>query len=259
MTSLSEPEARGMCPRSWSVLLHSLYERVEAANCLDKTVRCKQLPLAMLALLRRNASLNPMHEARLRTSGILACFDHFCRYLDDIMSLNNPHLPRLCYNRNYVNITHATPIHGIYPPCLKITLSASASTLHFMDIEVSAVGPLTTQQFQTTLYDKRNHALKDVPCKRYVHRDSDAPLWCKVNVIVSQFIRFSRLITNLEDLWARCAECYWRLRASFFTQRHLRHPLRRAIARVADNIALDALSVKQYITTAIRDADPATL
>src|SRR3569833_1161366 len=121
-------------------------------------------------------------------------------------------------------------IRGIYPSTLEIKLSEALPRGVFMDIDMEVLYTKRKHPFvKTAVYDKREHELKHWPqAKYYVHAHSNVPVEFKLNVLVSQSIRFSRLCTYVDDFANRMAACYVSLlRDSHLDEASLRWVLRK--------------------------------
>ena len=153
------------------------------------------------ALVVLNSS--PSAVERGMVYAALEPFRFVVRFVDDLIliSVTGPStVERLLYVSQ-----HFAGIHGIYPDCLVLVSSTveGGRVLRALDVEVlpanTVCGPLVTR-----LYDKRRQ-----PCfadamniRRFPPIESMLALSCKLNVFDSQFVRFSRLITEVNNFVA---------------------------------------------------------
>jgi len=114
------------------------------------------LPMYELAFLENLANLatNTMNPQAKQTQAkqILSSFLMTGRYIDDLLSINNPYLKFLLYI-NQTLFYH--DLHGIYPDTLLLKCAHSGTEVPFMDISIRPSGHgscLTTE-----LHDKRRH------------------------------------------------------------------------------------------------------
>jgi hypothetical protein len=70
-----------------------------------------------------------------------------------------------------------------------------------------------SQRFDTSPFDKRDHDLHMLPPKAYVHIHSDAPLWCKQNIMYTQFLSSIKLTSPLlfDSNTIECGRIYHRM------------------------------------------------
>ena len=71
------------------------------------------------------------------------------------------------------------------------------------------ITPSGRRYVHTSVYDKREHELSRWPqAKNYVHADSDIPVQFKLQIMISQTLRFSRLCSGVSEFAHRVAMCY---------------------------------------------------
>ena len=139
-------------------------------------------------------SLNPNLSLVARATH--NAFRFSTRFLDDLLSLQNPHLANLLYtNLSYLNL------HGIYPPTLRVEPQHHTHLLHqempFLDILLIPDTSSTSCRLITHLYDKRvQPAFFNIRLSRFVHLSSNVNDSCKRNILTSQIHRLSRIITD---------------------------------------------------------------
>ena len=132
----------------------------------------------------------------LAAQAILDAFRFSGRFLDDLLSLHNPHLATLMYN----NLSYLD-LHGIYPPTLRVEPQHHIHLLHqempFLDILLIPDTSGTSCRLITRLYDKRvQPAFINIRLSRFVHLSSNVNDSCKRNILTSQLNRLSRVITD---------------------------------------------------------------
>ena len=130
----------------------------------------------------------------------IGCFRFAVRFVDDeaVITWESADMVQ---GLHYDNVSHAG-VHGLYPSFLRLhsTTIGVGRVLHVLDVEVLPAnvvsGPLITR-----LYDKRREAgfavVRNIV--RFPAIDSMLSLSCKLNVFDAQFVRFSRIITDVQD------------------------------------------------------------
>jgi hypothetical protein len=105
-------------------------------------------------------------------------FSHTYRYIDDILTLCNPHfIPSLPH---------------IYPTYLQVNEEQNNPSVHFLDIRISRTHRKTAP-YLTNLFDKRQlPKFAALPMTRYPHTLSFVPRRFGTNIITSQSYRFLR-------------------------------------------------------------------
>lgn len=149
--------------------------------------------LRRLAAVYLDISLSFLHTL---VSQIARAFVFTSRYIDDLLSINNPYLHRLMYYNQW----HCHPlITGIYPRTLSVTPVASGNTVSYMDISIQRQ-PGSISRLMTVLFDKREHQpLRDLFIIKSPHASSNISTTAKYGVITSQFHRLRRIIMLKED------------------------------------------------------------
>ncbi len=121
---------------------------------------------------------------------ILSSFLMTGRYIDDLLSINNPYLEILLYT-NQTLFYH--DLHGIYPDTLLLKCAHSGTQVPFMDISIRPSGQ--GSRLTTVLYDKRRHEpLSSLFIIKYPHMSSNISDTAKFNIITSQYHRFLSII-----------------------------------------------------------------
>ena len=122
------------------------------------------------------------HEGLLiRTDlSVAAKFSNTCRYIDDLLTLNNPDF-QAC-------------IGQIYPPELELKKTTeSHDSCSYLDLNINVLNG----KFCTDLYDKRdafNFSIVNFP-----HMDSNIPSKPAYGVVISQLVRYLRICCNYQD------------------------------------------------------------
>jgi hypothetical protein len=131
---------------------------------------------------------------------ILQDFTYCGRYLDDLITIDNPSLQQLLYTTDI----HRRQ-HGIYPPSLTLTRSTSGIAVPFLDITIlprpSPLLPAGANTILTTrLCDKRRgDACAHLNIIRLPRITSFLNAASKYGVITSQFHRLRRNNTDYAD------------------------------------------------------------
>jgi hypothetical protein len=116
---------------------------------------------------------------------IAKAFLHTARFVDDLLSLDNPHFAKYIYLPE-----------GIYPDYLILNLEQSDLNLHFLDITILQ----TVNRFWTTLHDKRNDPKYDkVPMLRYAHFSTHLPASTLYNTVTGQLHRYRGICQKKKD------------------------------------------------------------
>jgi hypothetical protein len=137
---------------------------------------------------------------------VLDSFLYTARYIDDMYSLANPILPHLTYiNQSWFGV------HGLYPPTLNLAVAHEGAEVVYMDMRVVMsfqyrdVGGGNFQgvaDFETYLYAKHVHGpFRFLRLIRFPHITSSLNWVAKYNIMVTEFHRLTRRITNHADLW----------------------------------------------------------
>ena len=126
------------------------------------------------------------------------------RYIDDLLSINNPYLKLLRYTTDHPFFPE---IHGIYPPALSLACTSAGTSVSYMDISITPTpGQTHLHRLTTILYDKREHPpLSDLCIIKFPHISSNISATAKYGIITSQFHRYRRIIMWREDFIFRLA------------------------------------------------------
>ncbi len=84
------------------------------------------------AAIRRTANTpNNAASKQKQANKLLKGFTWTCRYIDDLLALNNPHFKKLLYTTDWL-----WGLKGIYPNCLDLSQSDSGTSVKFLDIDI---------------------------------------------------------------------------------------------------------------------------
>ncbi|PNH05540.1 Ubiquitin-protein ligase E3A [Tetrabaena socialis] len=124
------------------------------------------------------------------------------RYLDDLLSLRNPHLEPLLKRGAGPAPGHV--IHGLYPEELDIPVQQHphlpVSDVPFLDVLICFVPVDGVCRFTTRLYDKRYQpAFLHVRLSRFIHSSSNVNEAAKRTIFISQFRRLQRIILDIDN------------------------------------------------------------
>lgn len=144
----------------------------------------------------------PLHQTARH---ILQAFVLTGRYIDDLLSINNPYLRLLLYTSQHPFFPE---IHGIYPSSLSATCTSAGESAPYMDIFITpAPNQHSQHRLTTTLYDKREHPpLSALFIIKFPHISSSISDTAKYNIITSQFHRYRRIILWRKDFIYRLAK-----------------------------------------------------
>ncbi len=136
--------------------------------------------LESLASLATN-TMNPLAK-QTQAKHILKSFLMTGRYIEDLLSINNPYLMFLLYT-NQTLIYH--DLHSIYPDTLLLKCAHSGTEVPFMHISIRPSGH--GSRLTTVLYDKRRYEpLSSLFIIKYPHMSSNISATAKFNIITSQ-------------------------------------------------------------------------
>ena len=145
-------------------LLRQVIGTPMGTNCasLSANFYLAMYELAFLENLANMATntMNPQ-ATQAQAKQILKSFLMTGRYIDDLLSINNPYLKFLLYT-NQTLFYH--DLHGIYPDTLLLKCAHSGTEVPFMDISIRPSG--LGGRLTTVLHDKRRHE----PCHPVHHQ-----------------------------------------------------------------------------------------
>jgi len=119
--------------------------------------------------------------SRLITHDVFRSFMCTCRYIDDILSIDNPLFDEYKY------ITPSQPF-GLYPQnMLNLEGSSPSTNVEFLDLRIH----LHNGRYVTTIFDKRTHSkYRNVPIAKFPDNESFIPSNIRYNIVLSQAHRF---------------------------------------------------------------------
>lgn len=148
-----------------------------------------------------NDAMNPPAK-QTQAKQILSSFLMTGRYIDDLLSINNPYLKFLLYT-NQTLFYH--DLHGFYPDTLLLKCAHSGTEVPFMDISIRPSGQ--GSRLTTVLYDKcRHEPLSSLFIIKYPHMSSNISDTAKFNIITSQYHRFLSIILSKANFVASMAD-----------------------------------------------------
>ena len=131
---------------------------------------------------------------------VLRTFQWVVRYIDDIFA--PPGLPFHFIEQFLYTTQSFQGVVGIYPPSIRIVSTSQplGLTANYMDIHAYLAGT-SHGPVMTMLYDKRTEPefLARVQPIRLQHISTCLSASCKWNIFDAQFVRFTRLITDVND------------------------------------------------------------
>ena len=141
-------------------------------------------------------------KSLIRTDlSVAAKFNNTCRYIDDLLTLNNPDF-QAC-------------IGQIYPPELELKKTTeSHDSCFYLDLNIN----ILNGKFYTDLYDKRDTFSFSIV--NFPHMDSNIPSKPAYRVAISHLVRYLRICCNYQDFAYRSKLLTNRLRIPK-TLRHL--------------------------------------
>ena len=132
---------------------------------------------------------------------VVSSFAFTSRFVDDLLSINNPLLSHLLYTSQQLG-----PLHGVYDPDLRVLpASDTAPGLHhvnYLDLQFvpSRVPGGDAIRLDIKLYDKRLEAkFARLKLQRFPHSTSALSTMCKLNIIVSRYTHMHRVLTIKGD------------------------------------------------------------
>ena len=120
-------------------------------------------------------------KSLIRTDlSVAAKFNNTCRYIDDLLTLNNPDFQAY--------------IGQIYPPELELKKTTeSHDSCSYLDLNIN----ILNGKFYTDLYDKRDTFSFSIV--NFPHMDSNIPSKPAYGVAISQLVRYLRICCNYQD------------------------------------------------------------
>ena len=133
---------------------------------------------------------------------LLTIFALTKRYIDDCLSLNNPHFQKFALKSQDEVVENG--IHGIYPSCLSLNLEQSSfSTIHFLDVQIKR----HHKTWYTSIFDKREvPPLNQISNVKFPEMDSFLSDGSKYSVLMGQLHRFARICKRRKDFLSRARQ-----------------------------------------------------
>ena len=114
---------------------------------------------------------------------VIDAFNTTSRYLDDILNINNVYFENM--------------LSQIYPPELQLDKANTDTETAFLDLHLSDSNDIVS----TKIYDKRVDF--DFEIVNFPFLDGDVPRSTSYGVYISQFIRFARASSHVNELNTR--------------------------------------------------------
>ena len=173
----------------------------------------------------------PPHTASSPALQLWSSFRFTRRYVDDLITTAGVFLPDLMYTSQTWGPHH---IQGIYPNTLKLEQAQQGFDVPFMDVLVmgreSEHSPAV--QVATRLYDKRRTAAYDkINIIRMPHITSQLSIRCKYGILISQFHRFQRIITEAANFQKEIANLILTLLLKGYNLTRMMRVLKRLLHR----------------------------
>ena len=167
-----------------------------------------------------------------QNSQLAKTFSCTFRYIDDLLTLNNP---------NFVD-----EIKNIYPTQLELKKTTETdSKLSYLDLEINIVD----SRFTTTVYDKRdgfNFHIVNFP-----YMDSNIPSKPAYGVYISQLVRIGRICDNYENFSTRHHHLTCRLVKQGFLYDKLISSFKKFCSRYPDIFSKFKVSVRKHVEEGI--------
>ena len=189
----------------------------------------RQLATACTATDSNRDSL-AVHTTQLNARKILTAFTFTMRYIDDVHATNNPFFRHLTYDSQ----THEG-FHGVYPNCLKLTLTTEALSVNFLDLNVYMGNDTTSNSMsrpiiKTALFDKRRtDVFQGMIFNRFPHVTSALTDRAKLGIVVSQFHRFRRILTDYDNFVTEMSQVMFIMIHRGYTKHSLMQKLRNVL------------------------------
>ena len=181
-------------------LLQQLIRTPMGANCASLLAKF-YLAMYEHALLQNLADVhaNPdtAVDKKLQVSNILAGFGMTGRFIDDLLTVNNPYIQHILYT---TQTPYYPDIQGLYPDNLLLEPVHADTAAPYMDITIRPAGRTERHRLTTVLYDKRLHPpMSKVRIVKYPDMSSNISNTSKYNIITSQLHRMRRIILARPD------------------------------------------------------------
>ena len=140
-----------------------------------------------------------MKEKLKQNSQVAKIFSNTFRYIDDLLTLNNP--------------TFEQEISNIYPQQLELKRTTETdSRLSYLDLEVN----ISDRRFTMAVFDKRDGFSFHIV--NFPHMDSNIPSKPACVVYISQLVRIGRICDSYESFFTRHHQLTCRLVTGLFVR-----------------------------------------
>ena len=172
-------------------------------------------------------------KSLIRTDlSVAAKFNNTCRYIDDLLTLNNPDF-QAC-------------IGQIYPPELELKKTTeSHDSCSYLDLNIN----ILNGKFYTDLYDKRDTFSFSIV--NFPHMDSNIPSKPAYEVVISQLVRYLRICCNYQDFAYRSKLLTTRLLRQGYVYQKLRSTYKTFVHRYPMTLQKYGRCLKNIITECI--------
>ena len=173
-----------------------------------------------------------MKEKLKQNSQVAKIFSNTFRYIDDLLTLNNP--------------TFEQEISNIYPQQLELKRTTETdSRLSYLDLEVN----ISDRRFTTAVFDKRdgfNFHIVNFP-----HMDSNIPSKPAYGVYISQLVRIGRICDSYKSFFTRHHQLTCRLVKQGFLYDKLVTSFKGFCSRYPEIFSKFAVSVRKHVEDGI--------
>ena len=173
-----------------------------------------------------------MKEKLKQNSQVAKIFSNTFRYIDDLLTLNNP--------------TFEQEISNIYPQQLELKRTTETdSRLSYLDLEVN----ISDRRFTTAVFDKRdgfNFHIVNFP-----HMDSNIPSKPAYGVYISQLVRIGRICDSYKSFFTRHHQLTCRLVKQGFLYDKLVTSFKGFCSRYPEIFSKFAVSIRKHVEDGI--------
>jgi hypothetical protein len=210
----------------------------------------------------RAAFASGLSEAQRTAADILSVFRHTCRYIDDLLSLNNPHFSKLLYTSQ-----HHEGLHGIYPGVLGANHGLQVSLqdtdpqrADYMDLSLTIHDSRGIALFSSALFDKLDApGFRDVYIPRFIPPASNVDDSSKNALLPSQLSRFAIANSTPQAFAKSVAQCIVRLQLRGYPRGRLLSQFNRSLKAKPFLFAADLISRKALFSLVVGSLQPAFL
>lgn len=193
--------------------------------CAYELKLIRQLALACTSIGRLDSITDRAHHTNARK--ILTAFTFTMRYIDDVRCIHNPYLPHLTYDSQIHQ-----GFHGVYPDCLNLALEDARSYVgEFLRLEHTH-----GHQYDYNWHSQIRHShcpirqaankrqtdvFKGFVFNRFPHITSALTDRAKLGIVVSQFHRFRRIISDYDVFISEMSQVIYVMMNRGYTRRSL--------------------------------------